>query len=127
MVKTAIDRRQNFEQLEKALAPTFATKNREEWLRLLEENDVPASPLYNMKEVLEDPQVLHLGITEEVEHPKAGKAKFLTGPVRFNGLAVEKSGPSPLPGEHTETILAELGYSSADIEKLTKANATQNE
>lgn len=125
--KTRADRRQNFEQLEKALAPTFATKNREEWLRLLEENDVPASPLYNMKEVLEDPQVLHLGITEEVEHPKAGKAKFLTGPVRFNGLAVEKSGPSPLPGEHTETILAELGYSSADIEKLTKANATQNE
>jgi crotonobetainyl-CoA:carnitine CoA-transferase CaiB-like acyl-CoA transferase len=125
--KTRADRRQNFEQLEKALAPTFATKNREEWLRLLEENDVPASPLYNMKEVLEDPQVLHLGITEEVEHPKAGKAKFVTGPVRFNGLAVEKSGPSPLAGEHTETILAELGYSRVDIEKFTKANSTQNE
>jgi crotonobetainyl-CoA:carnitine CoA-transferase CaiB-like acyl-CoA transferase len=125
--KTRADRRQNFEQLEKALAPTFATKDREEWLRLLEENDVPASPLYNMKEVLEDPQVLHLGITEEVEHPKAGKAKFLTGPVRFNGLAVEKSGPPPIPGEHTETILAELGYSSTDIEKLTKIDASQNE
>jgi crotonobetainyl-CoA:carnitine CoA-transferase CaiB-like acyl-CoA transferase len=123
--KTRADRRQNFEQLEKALAPTFATKNREEWLRLLEANDVPASPLYNMKEVLEDPQVLHLGITEEVEHPKAGKAKFVTGPVRFNGLTVEKSGPPPLPGEHTGSILAELGYSSADIEKFTKIDATQ--
>lgn len=120
--KTRNDRRRNFEQLEKELAPTFTTKNREEWLRLLEENDVPASPLYNMKEVLEDPQVLHLGITEEVEHPKTGKAKFVAGPVRFEGLAVEKSGPPPLPGEHTDSILLELGYGKAEIEKIVKAN-----
>jgi crotonobetainyl-CoA:carnitine CoA-transferase CaiB-like acyl-CoA transferase len=123
--KTRADRRQNFEQLEKELAPTFATKDREHWLRLLEENDVPASPLYNMKEVLEDPQVLHLGITEEVEHPKAGKAKFVGSPVRFEGLSVEKSGPPPLPGEHTDTILTELGYSRADIEKLSNTGAIQ--
>jgi crotonobetainyl-CoA:carnitine CoA-transferase CaiB-like acyl-CoA transferase len=121
--KTRDDRRRNFEQLEKELAPTFETKDREEWLRLLEEADVPASPLYNMKEVLEDPQVLHLKMTEEVEHPKAGKAKFLTGPVRFGGLSVEKSGPPPIPGEHTGTILAELGYSKADIDKLSKTGA----
>jgi crotonobetainyl-CoA:carnitine CoA-transferase CaiB-like acyl-CoA transferase len=118
--KTRNDRRKNFEMLEKELAPTFATKNREEWLRLLEEADVPSSPLYNMKEVLEDPQVLHLGLTEEVEHPKAGKAKFLTGPVRFGGLTVEKSGPPPIPGEQTDTILAELGYSKPNIEKILK-------
>ena len=115
--KTRDDRRRNFEQLEKELAPTFATRDREEWLHLLDENDVPASPLYNMKEVLEDPQVLHLGVTEEVEHPKTGKAKFVGGPVRFEGLSVEKSGPPPLPGEHTEKILAELGYSKAEIAK----------
>ncbi len=123
--KTRDDRRRNFEQLEKELAPTFTTMNREQWLRLLEENDVPASPLYNMKEVLEDPQVLHLGVTEEVEHPKTGKAKFVGSPVRFGGLTVEKSGPPPLPGEHTETILAELGYSKADIEKFSKRDAMQ--
>jgi crotonobetainyl-CoA:carnitine CoA-transferase CaiB-like acyl-CoA transferase len=125
--KTREGRRRNFEQLEKELAPTFATKDREEWLRLLEENDVPASPLYNMKEVLEDPQVLHLGITEEVEHPNAGKAKFVGGPVRYEGLSREASGPPPLPGEHTNTILAELGYSRADIEELSKTGAIQGQ
>jgi crotonobetainyl-CoA:carnitine CoA-transferase CaiB-like acyl-CoA transferase len=123
--KTREDRRRNFEQLEKELAPTFATKDREQWLRLLEENDVPASPLYNMKEVLEDPQVLHLGVAEEVDHPKTGKARFVGGPVRYEGLSVEKSGPPPLPGEHTDTILTELGYSRADIEKLSKTGAIQ--
>jgi crotonobetainyl-CoA:carnitine CoA-transferase CaiB-like acyl-CoA transferase len=121
--KTREDRRRNFEQLEKELTPTFATKDREQWLRLLEENDVPASPLYNMKEVLEDPQVLHLGITEETEHPKTGKNKFVGGPVHYEGLSVEKPGPPPLPGEHTDTILAELGYSRADIEELSKTGA----
>jgi crotonobetainyl-CoA:carnitine CoA-transferase CaiB-like acyl-CoA transferase len=44
--RTRDDRRRNFEQLEKELAPAFATKDREQWMRLLEENDVPASPLY---------------------------------------------------------------------------------
>ncbi|MGD2145191.1 MAG: CoA transferase [Anaerolineae bacterium] len=121
--KTRDDRRRNFEHLEKELAPTFATKDREEWLRLLEENDVPASPLYNMKEVLEDPQVHHLGITEEVEHPKTGKAKFVGGPVHYEGLPAEKPGAPPLPGEHTAAILAELGYSRADIERLSKTGA----
>jgi crotonobetainyl-CoA:carnitine CoA-transferase CaiB-like acyl-CoA transferase len=123
--KTRDARRQNFEQLEKELAPTFGTRDRKQWLRLLEENDVPASPLYNMKEVLEDPQVMHLGVTEEVEHPKTGKAKFVGSPVRFEGLSVEKSGPPPLPGEHTGSILAEFGYSSSDIEKLSQAGAIQ--
>jgi crotonobetainyl-CoA:carnitine CoA-transferase CaiB-like acyl-CoA transferase len=116
-------RRQNYEQLEKELAPTFARKNRKQWLRLLEENDVPASPLYNMKEVLEDPQVLHLGLTEEVKHPKAGRAKFIRGPVGFDGLPVKRSGPPPLPGEHTDSILAELGFDKADIKKLAKTGA----
>ncbi len=121
--KTRDDRRRNFEQLEKELAPTFATRSREEWLRLLEQHDVPASPLYNMKEVLDDPQVLQLDLTEAVAHPKTGKAKFVGGPVRFEGLTIEKSGPPPLPGEQTGAILAELGYSKADIEKFQKAGA----
>jgi crotonobetainyl-CoA:carnitine CoA-transferase CaiB-like acyl-CoA transferase len=69
-----------------------------------------------MKEVLQDPQVLHLGITEEVGHPKTGKAKFVGGRVRFEALSVEKSGPPPLPGEHKDTILAELNYNRADFE-----------
>jgi crotonobetainyl-CoA:carnitine CoA-transferase CaiB-like acyl-CoA transferase len=45
--------------------------------------------------------------------------------VRFEGLSAEKSGPPPLPGEHTDTILAELGYSRIDIEKLSKTGAIQ--
>ena len=62
-------RRQNYEALEKTLAPTFKTKTRGEWLKILEAHDVPAVPLYDVAEVLDDPQVKHLGLIEEIEHP----------------------------------------------------------
>jgi crotonobetainyl-CoA:carnitine CoA-transferase CaiB-like acyl-CoA transferase len=111
-------RRQHYEALEATLAPVFATKTRAEWLQRLEAHDVPAVPLYNVAEVLTDPQVGHLGLTEELEHPAAGKLKFVRGPVKFDGRAEENSTPPPLPGEHTMPVLARLGYSHGAIDDL---------
>ena len=77
--KTRDARRQNYEALEQALAPTFKNKTRDEWLKIFDADDVPAVPLYNVAEVLDDPQVKHLGLTETVEHPKAGKLNLSAG------------------------------------------------
>ena len=84
-------RRQNYEALEQALAPTFKNKTRDEWLKIFAADDVPAVPLYNVAEVLDDPQVKHLGLTETVEHPQAGTWQFVGGPVRYDNLTKEKS------------------------------------
>lgn len=116
--KTREARRQNYELLEQTLAPTFKSKTRDEWLKILEVNDVPAVPLYNVAEVLDDPQVKHLGLIEDLEHPKAGKLKFVGGPVRFDNLNKEQSAPPPLVGEHSGKVLRELGYSDDDITAL---------
>ena len=119
--KTRDSRRQNYEGLEKELAPVFATKTREEWLQMLEANDVPAVPLYNVAEVLEDPQVRHLDLVEELAHPQAGKLQFVGGPVRYDGLAKEQSTPPPLVGEHSAAILKELGYDQFNVDDLVLA------
>jgi len=116
--KTRDRRRQNYEALEHELAPVFVTRTREEWLRRLEANDVPAVPLYNIAEALADPQVSHLGLTESLPHPKAGELKFVGPPVRYERLAKEKSAPPPLLGEHTALILKEFGYTQADIQEM---------
>jgi crotonobetainyl-CoA:carnitine CoA-transferase CaiB-like acyl-CoA transferase len=118
--RTREARRKHYPELERALKPTFATRTRREWLTRLEENDVPAAPLYNVAEVLGDPQVKHLGLVEEVEHPKAGKLGFVGSPVSYTNISKQKATPPPLLGEQTAAILNELGYGQAEIKKLEK-------
>lgn len=118
-------RRQNYEALEKELAPLFTERTRAEWLKRLEVNDVPVAPIYNVAEVLADPQVKHLGLTEEVEHPKAGKLKFVGGPVKYGPLTKNDSTPPPLLGEQTRAILSELAYSQTSIEELAAQGITK--
>jgi crotonobetainyl-CoA:carnitine CoA-transferase CaiB-like acyl-CoA transferase len=115
------NRRQNYEQLEKVLAPVFATQTRAEWLKRLESNDVPVAPLYNIAEVMADPQVKHLGVTEELDHPKVGKLNFIGGPVRFaDNLSRQKSVAPPLLGEQTVAILTEMGYGQTAMDNLAQ-------
>jgi crotonobetainyl-CoA:carnitine CoA-transferase CaiB-like acyl-CoA transferase len=118
-------RRQNYEALEQALAPTFQEKPREEWLKILEASDVPAVALYNVAEVLEDPQVKHLGLIEELEHSSAGKLQFVRGPVRFENLAQERSTPPPMLGEQSDKVLRELGHTAAAISDLQTRGITR--
>lgn len=123
--KTRDSRRQNYEALEQTLAPTFKTKPRGEWLKILEAHDVPAVPLYDVAEVLDDPQVKHLGLIEEVEHPMAGKLRFVGGPVHFDNLAKQDAQPPPLVGEQSAKILRELGYDDAIINDLLTQGVSQ--
>jgi crotonobetainyl-CoA:carnitine CoA-transferase CaiB-like acyl-CoA transferase len=62
--------------------------------------------------------VKHLGLIEEVEHPKAGMLKFVGAPVRFDNLAKEEAKPPPLVGEQSAKILREFGYDEAIIKSL---------
>jgi crotonobetainyl-CoA:carnitine CoA-transferase CaiB-like acyl-CoA transferase len=106
-------RRENYEALERLLAPTFRTKTRAEWLDVLSANDVPAAPINNIAEVLGEPQVRELDLVEEIEHPTAGKWRLVRGPVRFDNLRRQASAAAPLLGEHSEVILRELKPSAA--------------
>ncbi len=118
--KTRDARRENYEALERALAPTFKTRTRDEWLRCLEANDVPVVPLYDIAEAMADPQVSHLQLVEELEHPVAGKMKFVGPPVRYDSLPRQPNVPPPMLGEHSAAILRELGTSEAVIGRLRK-------
>jgi crotonobetainyl-CoA:carnitine CoA-transferase CaiB-like acyl-CoA transferase len=117
-------RRQNYEALEQTLAPTFKNKSREEWLKIFAANDVPAVPLYNVAEVLDDPQVKHLDLVEEITHPQAGTLKFVGGPVSFDNFPREDSTPPPMVGEQSGKILVEFGYSSDAIDDLAARGVT---
>jgi crotonobetainyl-CoA:carnitine CoA-transferase CaiB-like acyl-CoA transferase len=122
--KTREARRQNYDALEQTLAPAFKNKTRDEWLKILEANDVPAVPLYNIAEVLDDPQVKHLGLMETLEHPQAGTLKFVGGPVRYDNFSRDESAPPPVVGEHSGKVLRELGYGDDAISDLAANGVT---
>ena len=120
---TMAARIENYDDIQRELAPVFATRPRDEWLERLRAADVPAAPIYTVDQALQDPQVRHLGLEQVVEHPEKGPVHWLRFPARFGATPTETPGPPPTLGEHTDEILRELGFTPADVERLRKAEA----
>src|SRR2546423_234907 len=63
--KSKKDRQQNYRELHDLLAAIFRTRERNDWLALLQDQDVPSAPIYTLDEVFADPQLKHLGLQRE--------------------------------------------------------------
>ena len=100
------------------LAEIFLTKNRDEWMEQLKEEDIPVSPVYQIEESLQDPHFLQRRMVEEVEDPELGKTKQVGIAVKLSDTPGKIRSVAPLPGEHTVQILKELGYRVEDIERF---------
>jgi crotonobetainyl-CoA:carnitine CoA-transferase CaiB-like acyl-CoA transferase len=102
---TRLDRMKNYETLRAVLAEIFATRSRKEWLRALEDNDVPAAPLNTLAEVFEDPQVQHLGLRQSLDHPTEGTVALVAGGYRMSDTPLTIRTPAPELGQHNEELL----------------------
>jgi crotonobetainyl-CoA:carnitine CoA-transferase CaiB-like acyl-CoA transferase len=74
-------------------------------------------------EALEHPQILHREMIVHQEHPTAGHIRSVGNPIRFSHTPVQYPLPPPLLGQHTEKVLAWLGYSQEAIERLRQEQA----
>ncbi len=105
-------------ELEAALEEAIGRYDREALLALLAEAGVPATPVNRVDQVMNDPQTAALGLVERVVHPRLGEVPVIGTPVRFSAMAPGVRRPAPLQGEHTDRVLAELGYMPDDIADL---------
>jgi formyl-CoA transferase len=108
----------NHDALSEMLQEIFRRGRRDEWLRRLQEKDVPAAPLNTLDEVFQDPQVKTYGFPNEVEHPKMGKVKMVGNAVDLSRTPPRIAAAPPMLGEHTEEMLTSLGYDASAIASL---------
>ncbi len=96
----------------------FATKDRDEWGRILDENEVIWDPVQELTEVIDDPQVRANGYLASLEHPVLGSYETIEMPVRFSKSEVRARRPAPEPGQHTEEVLLEYGHPWKEIVEM---------
>lgn len=98
-------------------------KTKYEAVDILRKFDIPCAPVLSMKEIANDESLRKSGSIVEVDHPKLGKYLTVGSPIKFSDLKVEITA-SPLLGEHTDQILAELGYSADQIKSMRESKVT---
>ena len=105
------------EDLRRELQEVFHAKSQQEWVAIAGQWDIPMGPALGLAEVAGDPHLQARGMVLHEHHPRLGDLLTLGTPVRVSGESfVVRSAPAL--GEHTEEILASVGYTSSDIARL---------
>ena len=101
----------------------FKTKTRDEWFELLKETDICVAPVYALDEALDDPHNQARGMVVEVEHPQAGRVRQVGIGTKLSDTPGAVRSLAPSPGQHTDEVLATLGFDAAAIGVLRERGA----
>lgn len=117
--KDDISRGDHGEIISARMAEWCAARTSTAALAALEEARIPAGPVYTQQEILDDPHVAALGMLRPMAFPGlAGEAPIVESQVKLSATPGGLHARAPMLGEHTETILAEIGYGAAAIAAL---------
>ena len=111
----------NYDEFRTRVERSLASGTTADWQERFERAQIAAGPVYEFDEVFTDPQIKHLELIAEIEQPGYGKARMLGFPVRASATPAAIRRPAPLLGEHTAEVLAEIGITPPDIERLIAA------
>ncbi|WP_169566044.1 CaiB/BaiF CoA transferase family protein [Sneathiella limimaris] len=116
----------NIDALYALLSDIIVTRNADDWLRDLEEANIPAVPINTPTDLITDPHLVETGYWKELDHPTEGKLRFTGIPTSFSETPGDISRLPPRHGEHSVEVLAEAGVKQENIDKLIAAGVIKN-
>ncbi len=112
---TRPNRRKNYDDLSKTFSEIFREKPRAYWMDQLEADDVPHTPVYNLQEVFQDPQIKHMGMEIEIERKNKPSIRTVKFPLEYSDTKISHPTAPPELGEHNAEFLTSLGYDGTKI------------
>ncbi len=105
-----------------AIEKWLEDKTKEEACKILLNAGLAAAPVYNVKDIFENPHINQRGMLVDIDIPLVGRKKIAGVPITFSRTPCSIRLPPPLIGEHSEEILTSLGYTRDEISRLRKRN-----
>ena len=120
--ESTILRSRNRAALNEAINSKTRGKTSAEWIDILNEAGVPCGPIYDVEQTFADQQVEHLGQARPAPHHERGEVTIVGQPINLSATPQPERMRLPCPqlGEHTEEVLAGLGYDQAQIADLSE-------
>jgi crotonobetainyl-CoA:carnitine CoA-transferase CaiB-like acyl-CoA transferase len=116
--RSIADRSAHRDALNAAVEARTQTMSTAYWVETLNAAGVPCGPIYAIDEMFEDAQVKHLGMAATVPTEDGRELKLVAQPVSMSRTPSTMAARPPEFGEHTDDILQEFGFSTAEIVKL---------
>jgi crotonobetainyl-CoA:carnitine CoA-transferase CaiB-like acyl-CoA transferase len=103
-------RNEHVSELEKEIEEVLVSETSDFWLTLLDNQGIPAGPIYSYDQTLNDPHIKEREMIIKYDHPLAGTIQSLGFPAKFSETPGQLMRPAPLLGQHNQEILEEIGY-----------------
>jgi crotonobetainyl-CoA:carnitine CoA-transferase CaiB-like acyl-CoA transferase len=113
---------QNMPELTDTIDATLASKTLAEWGEIFDAAGLIWGPAATMTELAADPQASAAGLFPEIDHPHAGPFRTVAAPMKIAGAHIAPRSAAPEVGEHTNQILASIGFEPERIEGLHQAH-----
>jgi crotonobetainyl-CoA:carnitine CoA-transferase CaiB-like acyl-CoA transferase len=117
----------NIDALYEMLGEELQHRTTDEWLDLLQENDIPCIRPHTLESLLADPHLDDVGFFHFEEHPSEGRIRTMREPSTWSETTPPSGRFAPRLGQHTRDILAEAGYTQNEIDELIAQRAVMTD